>query len=128
MWRALAPTLAVCACTLPKPDVDPPAEVVEDVAPPARFAPATSCATAELACPSTTATSDGAAAPSCCEARWVPGGAFKFGFSMDEVPQPDDLPAERRERDARVGGFFLDRFEVTVGRFLRFAAEYSPGL
>jgi len=57
---------------------------------------------------------------SCCDTIWVPGGTYQMGQGDEEDP---DLSYERTVR-----GFYLDRFEVTVGRFTAFVAKYAlPG-
>ena len=48
---------------------------------------------------------------------WIPGGEFAMGGVGPEA-NPDELPVHR----VRVGGFWLDRTEVTVGRFKEFVA------
>jgi formylglycine-generating enzyme required for sulfatase activity len=55
-------------------------------------------------------------AASCCDTIWVPGGAYQMGKGDVEDP---DLSYSRH-----VGGFYLDRFEVTVGRFREFVDKY----
>jgi formylglycine-generating enzyme len=70
---------------------------------------APSCAT------NTTGTCGGGA--SCCDTIWIPGGTYQMGIGDVEDP---DLSYSRR-----VGGFYLDRFEVTVGRFQKFVVRYE---
>ncbi len=53
----------------------------------------------------------------CCSTILVPGGAYNMGQGDDEDP---DLIYPRRVSD-----FYLDRFEVTVGRFAAFMTAYS---
>jgi formylglycine-generating enzyme len=53
---------------------------------------------------------------SCCETIWVPGGTYLMGQGDDEDP---DATYERT-----VSGFYLDRFEVTVGRFQYFQSHF----
>ncbi len=56
-----------------------------------------------------------------------------MGFSPAELDglALEDVPDAVRERPASVGGFFLDRFEVTAQRFVQFVREYrgapAPG-
>ncbi|HEY6079464.1 MAG TPA: SUMF1/EgtB/PvdO family nonheme iron enzyme [Polyangiaceae bacterium] len=52
---------------------------------------------------------------SCCETIWVPGGTYTMGRHSEEPT----LPFART-----VSGFYLDRFEVTVGRMRAFTADY----
>jgi sulfatase modifying factor 1 len=54
---------------------------------------------------------------SCCDTIWVPGGAYQMGKGDEEDP---DLTYARKVR-----GFYLDRFEVTVGRFITFKQKYK---
>lgn len=54
----------------------------------------------------------------CCASPPVPGGTFLRGFNH-EVSPPKDYPAT-------LGDFWLDRYEVTVGRFRAFVEAY-PG-
>jgi sulfatase modifying factor 1 len=46
---------------------------------------------------------------------WVPGGEFSMG-STDPLARPDEAPIHR----VRVGGFWMDRTEVTNAQFRRF--------
>ncbi len=65
---------------------------------------------------------------SCCESLLVKGGAFSMGRSDDGndrlIPDPtgDD---EKPEHPATVADFYLDTFEVTVGRFRKFVDDYQ---
>jgi formylglycine-generating enzyme len=52
---------------------------------------------------------------SCCETIWVEGGDYLMGDGDEE----DEVTYQRV-----VSGFYLDRFEVTVGRFRRFQESY----
>jgi formylglycine-generating enzyme required for sulfatase activity len=57
---------------------------------------------------------------SCCDSKLIPGGTFPMGANEgfhEQVP----------EHDATVADFFLDTFEVTVGRFRRFVDAYDEG-
>jgi formylglycine-generating enzyme len=54
---------------------------------------------------------------SCCDTIWIPGGTYQMGIGDLEDP---DLSYSRR-----VEGFYLDRFEVTVGRFQEFVVRYK---
>jgi len=62
----------------------------------------------------------------CCSNTLIPGGAFLMGRSLDlQGADIDEVPVHRATLDA----FYLDRFEVTVGRFRKFleaAEEWSP--
>lgn len=67
---------------------------------------------------------------SCCDTKYVPGGKFMMGRSLsgnDACPQgmaschDDELP----EHSAEVPPFFLDTFEVTVGRFRKFVDAFQ---
>jgi formylglycine-generating enzyme required for sulfatase activity len=53
---------------------------------------------------------------SCCETIWVPGGDYEMGKASSYEP---DAHFPRH-----VSGFYLDRFEVTVGRFSVFKDLY----
>jgi formylglycine-generating enzyme required for sulfatase activity len=53
---------------------------------------------------------------SCCQSLLVPGGEFKRDYDP-EFFTDKDFPAE-------VSSFYLDRFEVTVGRMKQFVAAY----
>jgi formylglycine-generating enzyme required for sulfatase activity len=53
---------------------------------------------------------------SCCQSLLVPGGKFKRDFDK-EIVNDTDYPAE-------ISPFFLDKFEVTVGRMKQFVAAY----
>ena len=65
---------------------------------------------------------------SCCLALAVPGGPFPMGRST-KSGDPDYYPAgdgsEVPEHTATVSPFSLDAFEVTVGRFRAFLAQYD---
>lgn len=52
---------------------------------------------------------------SCCESLLVPGGTFQRDFDFSPTS----------EFQAEVSPFFLDRYEVTVGRMKQFVAAYS---
>jgi formylglycine-generating enzyme len=54
---------------------------------------------------------------SCCQSLLVPGGEFKRDFDA-EVFNEGDFPA-------RISPFFLDKFEVTVGRMKQFVGAYA---
>lgn len=124
-WHARASSLLLWACTLPKPNQDGEVSVQREPLPPAAYGP--SCPEGILECSSVEVVADaGSREPrSCCEAYWVAGGRFDMGFSSSEVPDMDDLALDDRDHTATVGGYYLDRFEVTNARFERFLAEYS---
>jgi formylglycine-generating enzyme required for sulfatase activity len=56
----------------------------------------------------------GTASEDCCASELVPGGTFSFGVGWFDQPSV-----------ATVSSFYLDKFEVTVGRFKAFLAEYD---
>jgi formylglycine-generating enzyme required for sulfatase activity len=72
---------------------------------------------------------DDGSAVSCCDARFVPGGTFLMGRCGDAGEAcgdaydgaTDELP----EHNAEVAGFYLDTFEVTVGRFRKFVEQFD---
>jgi formylglycine-generating enzyme len=76
----------------------------------------------------------GASAPATCSGENpcatlpVPGGVFAMGRS-DAPESSDAYPGasndEIPEHSVGVSAYWLDRYEVTVGRFRRFAAEYA---
>lgn len=65
----------------------------------------------------------------CCSSIPVPGGTFRMGRSengtdacpVGETCGDDEVP----EHDVTVSDFYLDEFEVTVGRFRRFVEDFS---
>ena len=125
--------LGLCGCTPPKPDEDPVPSLV-DSPPPAPPLLGPSCLGDELPCADALAGSNDAGpfgGGSCCETLWLPGGAFLMGCADSEVKYPDDLQTEDREHQVTVSGFYLDRFEITRGRFARYVTEYlgppAPG-
>lgn len=114
------------ACTQPKADADPP--LVFGVLVPS----APSC-TDDLQCLALDPSEEGArdernaARTSCCETIGVTGGRFPMGMGH-AVGLPDDLlDPERAEHDVQVNDFYLDRFEITRGRFRAFAEAYPSG-
>lgn len=60
-------------------------------------------------------------AVSCCSLIEVPGGTFTMGTNTD----PDRITNEAPPHQATVDGFWMDKFEVTVGRFRSFADVYD---
>jgi formylglycine-generating enzyme required for sulfatase activity len=65
---------------------------------------------------------------SCCESLLVPGGSFPMGRGKcaDRYDPADPLyPDETPEHEAIVASYYLDTFEVTVGRFRRFVEAYD---
>jgi sulfatase modifying factor 1 len=62
---------------------------------------------------------------SCCDSIAVPAGTLLMGRSIDgndayNVPNPEELP----EHPVALPAFYLDRFEVTVGRFREFVESW----
>jgi len=85
--------------------------------------PATSCQEEASTC------GTGDTKASCCDAKLVTGGEFGMGRSNDG---PDMCPteylcyaAEQPEHTVTVSSYWLDAFEVTVGRFRKFFDEYD---
>lgn len=69
---------------------------------------------------------------SCCENRFVPGGTFEMGrgdTGADSActwdPTTICLSNELPEHDVSVSPFYLDTFEVAVGRFRKFLDQYD---
>jgi len=67
-------------------------------------------------------------ATSCCDSIAVPAGTLQMGRSVNgtdayDVPNPEELP----EHLVAVPAFYLDRFEVTVGRFREFVDSWRGG-
>src|SRR5262249_10115408 len=66
---------------------------------------------------------------SCCSTLCVTGGTFSRGYdASDTAFQGGEKVfgwAERQQATARVSSFWLDRFEVTVGRFRKFIDVYD---
>jgi formylglycine-generating enzyme required for sulfatase activity len=61
-----------------------------------------------------------------CTTRYVPGGTFKMGRSVSGSDAYDGGdPDEQPEHDVYVSPFWLDKYEVTVGRFREFVSAYS---
>lgn len=60
----------------------------------------------------------------CCESPGVPGMDFTMGTNSGST-DGDVNPRETPAIQASVGAFRLDAFEVTVGRFRRFVADYQ---
>lgn len=58
--------------------------------------------------------------PPCSDELAVPGGRFMAG-STDDVGEPNEHP----RHPAVVAPFWMDRYEVTVGRFRRFVNAYT---
>jgi sulfatase modifying factor 1 len=54
---------------------------------------------------------------SCCQSLYLPGGRFNRGYDAEFFPD-HDYPAE-------ISPFFLDKFEVTVGRMKQFVEAYE---
>lgn len=67
---------------------------------------------------------------SCCLAPAVPGGIFAMGRDQNGVDAYDATLAgvdESPPRTATVASFYLDKYEVTVGRFRPFVAALGAG-
>ncbi len=66
---------------------------------------------------------------SCCDSELVPGGTFLMGrdTGTDACPSGKkcDDDDEKPEHNATVSTFYLDTFEVTVGRFRKFVQAYD---
>ena len=66
---------------------------------------------------------------SCCSSLLVPGGSFPMGRSTDgaDMCRPGLACGgdEEPEHEVTVSAFYLDEFEVTVGRFRRFVEQYD---
>jgi len=67
---------------------------------------------------------------SCCENRRIPGGDFMMGRSDSETASEcktasDCNANELPEHLVHVSGFYLDTFEVTVGRMRQFVNAYT---
>lgn len=60
-------------------------------------------------------------AVSCCSLIEVPGGTFTMGTNTD----PDRASNESPPHQATLDGFWMDKFEVTVGRFRSFVDVYD---
>lgn len=58
---------------------------------------------------------DGSDGPPAPDMVWIPGGVFKMGCD-------DAYPEERPQHRAEVGGFWMDRYPVTIARFAEFVA------
>jgi formylglycine-generating enzyme len=83
--------------------------------------------------PLTTPSCAGSTQPGCgsvdpCVTLHVPGGKFQMGRN-ENGQRADYFPAgasdERPEHDLIVSPYWLDKYEVTVGRFRRFVAAYD---
>lgn len=109
-------------CTPAKPDEDD-----RSAPPPPPAGP--SCGKARLALAAAEPTGGDAGQTvdiDACETRWVDGGTFPMGFSPKEVePFTTSLDFKDLDHAVTVSGFFLDRFEITLGRFASFALDYS---
>lgn len=66
-------------------------------------------------------------ATDCCERVEITGGTFLMGRGDDDACPAGQTcaPHETPENDVVVDSFFLDAFEVTVGRFRRFVEAYD---
>lgn len=62
----------------------------------------------------------------CCESLFLTGYKFPMGRgAMGSDAYADGKAWEQPEHEVTVSDFFLDRFEVTVGRFRTFLAQYD---
>lgn len=85
--------------------------------------PVPSCANLDSTC--------GALQESCCTTVSVPGGSFYRGFDNggavqdgQQVPNYVSSPSNL----VQVGAFYLDRYEITIGRFRAFLTAYDTFL
>jgi formylglycine-generating enzyme required for sulfatase activity len=63
---------------------------------------------------------------SCCSSILVPGGTFPMGRSESGTDAySGGLASEQPEHNATVADFYLDEYEVTVGRFRKFVQQYD---
>jgi len=63
---------------------------------------------------------------SCCQSILLPGGDFAMGRSIDGADKYDNgYDEELPEHSATVASYYLDTFEVTVGRFRKFVAAFN---
>jgi sulfatase modifying factor 1 len=65
---------------------------------------------------------------SCCTSIAVPGGTFPMGRSTDSTSSdyyPSGYYNELPEHTATLSSFALDKYEVIVGRFRQFVADYD---
>jgi sulfatase modifying factor 1 len=65
-----------------------------------------------------------AASSSCCEQIQIPGGSFAMGTDTDPDKNSDESPMHT----AIVDAFWMDKFEVTVGRFRSFVTAFDGTL
>ncbi len=117
------------------PTVDVPTADVPSVDVPSVDAPAVDAGTADDAgaavsiagrsCRRALVCGGAGSTTSCCDSIAVPAGTLLMGRSLDgadayNVPNPEELP----EHPVALPGFYLDRFEVTVGRFREFVESW----
>ncbi len=65
---------------------------------------------------------------SCCDAQVVPGGTFLMGRGAGTDACPGGMTCnaqEQPEHSVTVASFKLDTFEITVGRFRKFVAQFN---
>jgi sulfatase modifying factor 1 len=62
---------------------------------------------------------------SACTSLWVPGGSFMMGRSVDGADAYLGSPEEQPEHRVTLSPYWLDKYEVTVGRFRRFVESYA---
>lgn len=66
---------------------------------------------------------------SCCEQRFIPGGWFGMGRSLNGADAySNGYESEVPEHPSYVSDFYLDTFEVTVARFRQFVLEYPASI
>jgi formylglycine-generating enzyme required for sulfatase activity len=69
------------------------------------------------------------AGDSCCRSLWIPPGSFPMGRSSSDTDAcPSGMTCasnEQPEHIAAVAGFYLDKYEVTVGRFRKFVEQFD---
>jgi formylglycine-generating enzyme len=100
------------------------------------------CVAAFSRCNGVAATCGSGGNESCCASISVPAGTFLMGRATENCGavgcQTDAgnegcpttsfcLPNEQPEHSMAIGGFALDKYEVTVGRFRAFVAAYAGG-
>ena len=62
-----------------------------------------------------------------CSSILVPGGTFPMGRSENGTDAYSGYSDEQPEHDATVSDFYLDEYEVTVGRFRKFVEHTAAG-
>lgn len=90
---------------------------IEDAGPCANYCDDGACQTPTSCTTVTSRTTCNDRGESCCRSLLVPGGAFKRDYDP-EFFTSNDFPAE-------ISPFYLDKFEVTVGRMKPFVEAYA---